>query len=933
MDEDIAVLKRMLERERAARKEAEKILEEKSLSLYLANEQLREINRQLEEEVRKRTKEVQSLARIPQESPEPILRISLEGLLLFCNEACKKLRQYPIVYQKEQYDIKAFCKLLSQELNEISPRKELEIQVGHSVLSLSCIFLPDEGYINMYGRDITTRKQAEKALKTTASRLTTLISNFQSGLLLEDQDRKIVLVNQLFCTYFGIPLQPEVLIGMDCAESSHQVKHLFRNPEDFIVRIDTILTERRLVLNEELELVNGTFLERDYIPIFENGEYLGHLWKYKDITERKALQFALERREEKYRGIIENMNLGLIEVDTEENICYANQSFCQATGYTPEQLLGQKAVDIFLRGMDTEMVQQVQERRTKGLSDAYELQMKNARGEEVWMLISGGPLYDDHKQYIGSIGIHLDITAHKKMEVDLREAILKAEESSHAKELFLANMSHEIRTPMNAIVGMSRLLAQTPLNAQQESFLKAISTSSENLLVIINDILDFSKIEAGKLQIEKVAFEVREVVEQVREVLAYKVEENGLQLQVRIDPKIARVLRGDPFRINQVLLNLTGNAVKFTPSGSVEIIASLKYETPTLQVVEFKVKDTGIGIGKSKLGHIFDSFTQEDNTITRKYGGTGLGLSICKRLVELMGGTIEAESEKNRGTTMCFTLGFEKGCESELEKKETPVEEARSLKGKHLLLVEDNEFNRFLATTILGNHQAIVTEAIHGKEAIDFVKAQSFDLILMDIQMPEMNGWEATHYLRNELNIQTPIIALTANAIKGEKEKCLNLGMNDYLSKPFEEEEFIERCTRWAGTIHDNTAPSPGKSLSTHREGKLYDISQLRAISRENQAFVDKMLKIFLDQMQAELPRFEEHLSNQQYAALKSLAHKVKPSIDNMGIVALQQTIRDIEALDPLHPDPAHLTEMVTYCTTTLRTVVEQIEKQEFSLT
>jgi PAS domain S-box-containing protein len=933
MQDEIDILKRMLERERAARKEAEKILEEKSLSLYLTNERLSEINRNLEREVVRRTNEFQSFSRIPLENPEPVLRISYIGQILFSNVACQKLLNDPIIYNKNTYSLNQFCDYIAHLLIESQDRVELEVVCGASYYSFYCVPLHSESYINIYGRDITHSKHAERELKTTASRLTTLIANLHRGILVEDQYRKIVFTNKLFCEYFGINAPPEALIGFDCSDSAEQSKHLFKNPDFFVERIRTILTERKLVLYEQMELADGRIFERDYIPIFENGEYLGHLWKYEDITEKKNLQFALERREEKYRSIIENMNLGLIEVDKEEIIMYANQSFCETTGYSLDELLGKSAPEIFLRGMSKEMVEVIQKRREEGITDVYELMIKNARGEPVWMLISGGPLYNDNKKQIGSIGIHLDITERKKMESDLRNAIQKAEESTHAKELFLANMSHEIRTPMNAILGMSRLLQKTQLDIQQKSFLKAITTSGENLLVIINDILDFSKIEAGKLQVEKVALDIREVLQQVREVLAFKAEENGLQMLLRIDSKISAVLRGDPYRINQVLLNLAGNAVKFTPSGYVEISATVKFETPTFQVVEFKVKDTGIGIDSNKLENIFKSFTQEDNSITRKYGGTGLGLSICKSLVELMGGTIEVESEKNRGTTMMFTLGFEIGSNDEIPKKEECEKLENVLKGSDVLIVEDNEFNRFLASTILENKEANISVAVNGKDAIKKIKTQTFDLILMDIQMPEMNGWEATQYIRQEMNITTPIIALTANAIKGEKEKCLNLGMNDYLSKPFEEEELIESCSNWIlkGNKTEKNSKNSSSDITTlqpeYPNEKLFDLFKLEQVSKGNEAFVNKMVLMFIEQAEDAIQKFGEYAESQDYTKIKSLAHKLKPSFDNMGINILKHEIREIEQIDAIQPDLERLTYLLNVVENILRKVISQLQE------
>jgi PAS domain S-box-containing protein len=896
--DEIVVLRQMLAREQEARKKAEKALEEKSQALYLMNDRIKDINQYLEDEVQKRTRELQSLARMPLENPEPVLRINYQGKIIFCNEAISRIT-CDLQMQDSTYPFDQFWQRVAQLVENAQSRIELEAQSCDQHFLFICVPMPDEGYINIYGRDTTVRKEAERKLRTTASRLTTLIANIHSGVLLEDQHRKIVLANQFFCDLFNIPVPPEYLVGVDCQNSAEQSQHLFKDPQKFVSRVHEILEAHQLVIGEEVEMADGRILERHYIPIVENGEYLGHLWKYNDITDRKKSQFALQRSEEKYRNIIENMNLGLIEVDLNERIVYANQNFCLMMEYTPEEILGKKATEIFLRANNVsgqQRINTIQSKRQQGISDAYELLLKNKLNEDVWMLISGAPLYDDNKDFVGTIGIHLDITRQKQMEEELREAISKAQASIKTKEIFLANMSHEIRTPMNAILGMSHLLRKTPLNAQQISFLKAITTSAENLLVIINDILDFSKIEAGKMHIEEVNFNLTDVLTQVSDIVGYKAEEKGLPIKTTVDDTIPKALKGDPYRLNQILLNLAGNAVKFTMHGTVEIKAHLQSSTEGKHRIVFTVSDTGIGIEKDKQIAIFDSFTQEDNSVTRKFGGTGLGLTITKRLVELMGGTIEITSEKNQGTIMSFVLDFETGDAETLKKEDIISETENLLQDSQILLVEDNEFNRMLAATILANQGANVTEAVNGLEAVKACMQHSFDLILMDIQMPEMNGIEATEHIRNQLNQEVPIIALTANAIKGEKERCIEIGMNDYMSKPFAEKAFIHCCSVWLGKESKNTKDMPAVLPPTEREN-LYDLSQIQEFSRGNQEFVKKMVQLFLSTSAEALTQFREYQQAKNWEEVSALAHKMKASIDNMGISSLKTEIREVETL------------------------------------
>jgi len=352
--------------------------------------------------------------------------------------------------------------------------------------------------------------------------------------------------------------------------------------------------------------------------------------------------------------------------------------------------------------------------------------------------------------------------------------------------MFLANMSHEIRTPMNAIVGMTSLLSETGLTKKQEDYLKAIQTSGDNLLVIINDILDISKIESGKLEIENINFDFRELINNTKRSIELKAEEKDLLFTLDIKNDVPSVLISDPVRLNQVLINLLGNSIKFTKKGSVSLSCSVMEVENEKAKIKFEVKDTGVGIEATKLEKIFESFSQEDESTTRKFGGTGLGLSISKQLVALLGGELSVKSELGEGSNFYFVLNLPIGKKTIKKKKIIIDTETNPLKNKKVLLVEDNEINRFLATTVLGKWDLNVDLAEDGKKAVDKVQANSYDVVLMDIQMPVMGGVEATQIIRKQLKMDIPIIALTANAVKGDREEFLAAGMDDYISKPFD---------------------------------------------------------------------------------------------------------------------------------------------------
>ncbi|GAB3856274.1 hypothetical protein GCM10028822_28410 [Hymenobacter terrigena] len=649
--------------------------------------------------------------------------------------------------------------------------------------------------------DISAQKDAEEALGTSNQQLATVIAHFQDGLVLEDGNRRIVFTNEAFCQLLGVPETPAQLHGRNGAWFTEASRKYVRKPHQYVARIAALLRRRQPATGDVVPLRDGRTLQRAFTPIFDGSRYIGHLWKYEDITARIRAEEDLKRREEKYRGIIENMSLGLVEADLNDHLLYANQSFCDMTGYCTDELAGQRLSPLLLNGPDLELVEGKLRTREHGISDSYEIVVTTKTGERKWLLVSGAPLYDDRQQHIGSIGIYLDVTLQKHLETSLRDAKAQAESSTRAKQDFLANMSHEIRTPMNAIMGMSQLLAKTPLAAPQASYLHAITASAENLLVIINDILDLSKIEAGQLAIEHIGFSPARVCEQVKKTLQYKAEEKGLTFTVALDPAMPEVVLGDPFRITQVLLNLAGNSVKFTERGTVSVSCQLlDHPNPDEVLAEFTVQDTGIGIEAEYLNRIFDDFSQEDSTVTRRFGGTGLGLGISKKLVHLLGGELRIESQKNHGTVSRFSLRLPVGNAQHLSPKDPGDLEGmqQELQGKHILLVEDNLFNRMLATTFLTNAGMSVTEAPNGQAAVELARTQAFDLILMDVQMPIKNGYEATLILRQELGLTVPIIALTANAITGERDKCLAAGMDDYLTKPFQEFSLLKMVHDWA---------------------------------------------------------------------------------------------------------------------------------------
>ncbi|WP_345073427.1 PAS domain S-box protein [Hymenobacter fastidiosus] len=764
--------------------------------------------------------------------------------------------------------------------------------------------------------DVTEITRTQRALEASTLRLSSTIANLQRAVLMEDENRKIILVNEAFCKLFKLPSTPEELMGTDRLLLAKQVKLHFHDQESFLRGTIETPQQQRTIRGEELALKDGRTIERDSTPIYAQGSYIGYLWMYEDITVRKTAEDALRRREEKYRGILENLNLGLLEMNLAGEVLFVNDSYCEITGYTQQELLHSNLDRIMPNEADRLLLEEKRKLRALGISDTYEVSLKTKRGEIKWVLVSGAPLYDDDKQLVGTIGVTLDITHQKQLEVNLRQAKRYAEESASAKERFLANMSHEIRTPMNAILGMSQLLAKTSLSGPQRNYLHAISSSAENLLVIINDILDLTKINAGKMTLEQIGFNLRKVCEQVEKTLQYKAEDKGLGLIVEIGAGIPDVLLGDPHRLIQVLLNLAGNAIKFTEKGQIWISCELMTTFKKQVLIEFSVSDTGVGIDPKYLKNLFQDFSQEDPSVSRKFGGTGLGLSISRSLVNLMGGELRIESEQQHGTISTFSLLLPIGAETDLPRKTLPISSNRvreKLRGKRILLVEDNEYNRMLAKSFLQHAHMEVTEAENGAVAVALARSQEFDLILMDVQMPVLNGYEATAQLREELALRTPIIALTANAIRGDDQKCLAAGMNDYLAKPFHEDELLKLVHDWL-----LVAPAP------EPEARLYRIDILKEAAHGDDKFVSFMLRTFIQSSTLVLTSLRESLLTGELSGLKAAAHKVKPSLTHLRIYPVLTLVEQLEQWPGAFDRPM-LEQLVDDIETELRKVLAQI--------
>jgi PAS domain S-box-containing protein len=531
----------------------------------------------------------------------------------------------------------------------------------------------------------------------------------------------------------------------------------------------------------------------------------------------------------------------------------------------------------------------------------------------------------------GVMGIATDITGHKEQEDQLRQQVILSSETQKIKEQFLANMSHEIRTPIHGIIGITKIVLQSNPDKELLHYLNAIRKSADNLLVIINDILDFSKIEAEKMTFESVCFNLFELVNTINELFKARISDDKVKIVLEMDPELPPLIKGDPVRLTQVINNLMGNAVKFTHQGSVTLSVSKHKLMGEEAIISFQVKDTGIGIAEDKLSTIFDSFSQAGSDITRKYGGTGLGLSIAKRIVELQEGNITVESKINEGTTFYFTLPFQLPGKDEQETEEKRVVDAHlDFKGSiKLLVVEDNEINRLIINKHIKDWGFEHEEACNGVEAVEMITLNEYDVVLMDIEMPEMNGYIAAEKVRTTLSgkkQQIPILAMTAHASSTEKAKCLSAGMNDYVSKPFDPIEVKNKIIELSGkksvslSSHMPVAtPVSIAEVNTIPHAKLTDLSFLREMSGgTNDTFMREFIGLFITNMPVAITELEDGLQHKDWEKVRQSAHKMKPSLNYVGLKETYELVANIEkfAKDKVNLDelPALIKKVSDHC-------------------
>lgn len=676
---------------------------------------------------------------------------------------------------------------------------------------------------------------------------------------------------------------------------------------------------------------------------------------------RKALK-GVESQKNFLADLTDNMQHGVYALDQQGLLQFINPEAERLLGYRAEELMGKNIHDVIhshlpdgtpVSSEDCPVYKSIRKGHTYQIDRDWFIRKD---GSMMPVEFNTAPLMDGG-EVRGSVAVFNDISSRLEMEAKLKESVIVAEDASRTKSDFLATMSHEIRTPMNAIIGVAYLTLQTDMSEKQRGYIDKIHHAAKSLLGIINDILDFSKVEAGKLDLENIPFSLEESIDQLDQLMTVKAEEKGVDLLFLVDESIPARLVGDPHRLNQVLVNLTNNALKFTDQGTVTVHVTLQEKSNRKAEVHFSVVDQGIGMSQEQLDGLFRAFTQADSSTTRKYGGTGLGLTISRQLVELMGGEIEVKSQLGRGSTFSFILPLQIDDRKESQLR-TPKRRNRmsgaeivaDIRGARILLVEDNEVNQMVAIELLELVGFEVTVANHGREALQqleqaLTRQQPFDAVLMDIQMPVMDGYEATEVIREDDRYQAlPVIAMTANAMVQDKEEAAAAGMDDHIAKPINPENLYSTLRKWVepqphhqpllateegteqpifngeGTLLDSAVEESASSSCIDRAVGL------RQVGGHELTYL-KIVEAFVRNQGKAVEQIRHQLEKQAWEDAERAAHSMKGVSGTIGAAALHQLAIELEQALKEQMDSEALQQLMEKTEEALEAVVAEIEQ------
>jgi PAS domain S-box-containing protein len=680
------------------------------------------------------------------------------------------------------------------EVNYKSPNNDKYYNARFSVLS------KEEKTIALLIKDVTDYKTIEAQIKESEEKYRKLFQNSLDVITVLDQSGKVIFDGFSNLTDFGYSAP---LVGQSIFDFIHPDERESAI-QHFAIAMHKSEMYGPLEFRFQTQQGNWKYIEVIGINLFDEPLINGYVVNSRDINERRIMELAFNNINAKLNTIIESTDDIIFAVDKQYNYIAFNKHHVKAIKdyYGIDIKLGDSALrsEIDNTKTDRENLRPLFDRCLQGERFKISSDLTHFNNPLKYSETSFNPIKEENGEISGIAVFSKDITEQVLMQKALENSKDAAESAAQAKSDFLSNMSHEIRTPINAIMGMTDLLLEKTTDAELLEYLRSIKFSSDNLLTVINDILDFSKLDAGKVSIESIDFNLYERIEAIAKIFQIRTKAKGLIFFYKIDENIPIFIKGDPYRLNQILLNLIGNAVKFTSKGTVSVHVNFIAETDDDITLRFDVEDTGIGIPDSKLDSIFESFSQAYTDITRRFGGTGLGLAITQNLTKLQNGKIYVKSNVNVGSTFSVELTYLKSNIIADDQSSHDVQLHSDLEDIQILIVEDNDLNQTVIKHILSAWKCKFEVAVNGLEAITKLAQKDFDLVLMDLQMPEMGGFEATQNIRKKnthvRNALIPIIAITADAFPETKRKVLETGMDDFITKPFDKEELYQKISR-----------------------------------------------------------------------------------------------------------------------------------------
>jgi PAS domain S-box-containing protein len=752
-------------------------------------------------------------------------------------------------------------------------------------------------------RDITERKSAELSLRLSEARLRGITDSAQDAILMIDPLGKISYWNPAAEIVFGYTNEEAIgksLHHLLTSESS-QVAHERAFPK-------FLLTGEGHAVGKTLELIGRRKDGRDIcVDLSLSGISLNNEWNaigiLRDVTQRKRDELALQNSEEKFRELAENIREAFWMINADgTNILYISPAYEQIWGRSCDQLYNDPLLWIdTVHPDDRDCARANSLKQQAGESVDAEYRILTPNGQQKWIRNRAFPIRDGAGTVIRVAGLSEDITEWKRHEQALIRARIDADAASLAKSRFLATMSHEIRTPMNGVMGMNQLLLETELTPEQRRFVQVAQESGKSLLAIIDDVLDLSKIESGMLTLENLIFNLPDVVKNVVATSSVLAIAKGLRFDTRVSEMIPRLVFGDAQRLRQVLTNLCGNAVKFTATGGVSLDAELYSRLNGTLTIRFTVRDTGIGIDPEQITKLFSPFVQADSSTTRKYGGTGLGLAISKELVEMMGGRIEVTSQKGSGSTFSFTTTFGDPSAQDVEsqRRADPIALPKLRLGlaqrRTILVAEDNATNRIVILAQLAKLGYKAVAVVNGLEAVEAVQRSKYDLVLMDCEMPVMDGYEATHRIRESVQARIPIIALTANAMVSDRERCLQEGMDEHLAKPVELHGLAALLDKWLPAsltvAEDSSHGDSAKAPTTIFDSQSF----LRRLMGDRQ-LAQLVLDAFANDAPRQLRQITARLDQADARGIALQAHSLQGAAATVAANSLQSIVQSIES-------------------------------------